>query len=92
MSKVGQIERATQNRIVQLFKEQLQYEYLGNWEEREGNSNIEEAKLRKFLQTKYSDELITKAIFALKKEANINTNDDLYTANKEVYSMLRYGT
>ncbi|HLP37045.1 type I restriction endonuclease subunit R [Lacibacter sp.] len=92
MSKVGQIERATQNRIIQLFREQLQYEYLGNWEEREGNSNIEEAELRKFLQGKYSDELITKAIFALKKEANINSNDDLYTANKEVYSMLRYGT
>jgi type I restriction enzyme R subunit len=92
MSKVGQKERATQNRIVQLFQEQLQYDYLGNWEEREGNSNIEEAELRKFLQSKYSDELITKAIFALKKEANINSNDDLYTANKEVYSMLRYGT
>lgn len=92
MSKVGQIERATQNRIVQLFQEQLQYEYLGNWEEREGNSNIEESELRNFLQTKYSDELITKAIFALKKEANINSNDDLYTSNKEVYSMLRYGT
>lgn len=92
MSKVGQIERETQNRIIQLFQEQLQYDYLGNWEEREGNSNIEEAELRKFLQTKYSDELIAKAIFALKKEANINTNDDLYTANKEVYSMLRYGT
>lgn len=92
MSKVGLIERATQNRIVHLFQEQLQYEYLGNWEERDVNSNIEEAELRKFLQTKYSDELINKAIFALKKEANINTNDDLYTANKEVYSMLRYGT
>lgn len=92
MNKVGQIERATQNRIVQLFQEQLKYDYLGNWEEREGNSNIEEAELRKFLQNKYSEELITKAIFALQKEANINTNDDLYTANKEVYSMLRYGT
>jgi len=32
MSKVGQIERATQNRIVQLFQEQLQYRYLGNLE------------------------------------------------------------
>lgn len=94
MSKVGQIERATQNRIVQLFQEQLQYEYLGNWEEREGNSNIEEAELKKYLKSiaKYSDELISKAIFALKKEANINTNDDLYNANKELYSMLRYGT
>jgi len=35
MSKVGQIERATQNRIVQLFQEQLQYNYLGNLEEKE---------------------------------------------------------
>lgn len=92
MTKVGQIERATQNRIVKLFQEQLHYKYLSNWEERDGNSNIEEAELRKFLQTKYSAELITKAIFALKKEASINSNDDLYTANKEVYSMLRYGT
>jgi type I restriction enzyme, R subunit len=92
MSKVGQIERATQNRIVQLFQQQLGYVYLGNWEEREGNANIEEAELLRFLQGKYSDELIAKAVFTLKKEANINTNDDLYTANKEVYSMLRYGT
>ena len=94
MSKVGQIERATQNRIVQLFQKQLHYNYLGNWEEREGNSNMEETELKKYLKGtgKYSDELISKAIFALKKEANINTNDDLYTANKEVYSMLRYGT
>ena len=44
MSKVGQIERATQNRIVQLFQEQLHYDYLGNWEERENNSNIEESE------------------------------------------------
>jgi len=94
MSKVGQIERATQNRIVQLFQEQLHYDYLGYWEDRENNSNIEESELRKYLKGtgKYSEELITKAIFSLKKEANINTNEDLFTANKKVYSMLRYGT
>ncbi len=94
MTKVGQSERITQNRIVQLFKDQLHYDYLGNWEERDNNSNIEEAELRTYLQNtkKYSKELITKAIFVLKKEAAINTNDELYTANKEVYSMLRYGT
>ena len=92
MSNVGQKERTTQNRIVQLFQQQLHYGYLGNWEDREGNSNIEERELRKYLQSKYSDGLITKAIFALKKEANINTNEDLYNPNKEVYSMLRYGT
>ncbi|MBC7525375.1 MAG: type I restriction endonuclease subunit R [Flavobacterium sp.] len=94
MSKVGQIERATQNRIVKWFQETLKYDYLGNWEERDGNSNIEEEELRKYLQgtKKYSMELINKAIFALKKEATINSNDDLFTANKEVYSLLRYGT
>ena len=51
MSKVGQIERATQNRIVQLFQEQLHYDYLGNWEDRDNNSNIEEAELHKYLKS-----------------------------------------
>lgn len=92
MSNVGEIERATQNRVVKLFQEQLGYTYLGNWEDRAGNGNIEEAELRKFLDGKYSKELINKGVFALKKESNINSNDDLYTINKEVYSMLRYGT
>ena len=34
MSKVGQIERATQNRIVQLFQKQLQYRYLVIWKKK----------------------------------------------------------
>ena len=78
---------------MQLLQDQQHFAYLGNWEEREGNSNIEE-ELRKYLSGTglYSDELIDKAIFALKKEATINSNDKLYSANKEVYSMLRYGT
>ena len=42
MSNIAQIERHTQNRIVKLFTEQLGYVYLGNWEERANNSNIEE--------------------------------------------------
>lgn len=94
MSKNAHIERATQDRIVKLFQQSLGYEYLGNWEERANNSNIDEAELKKYLVStdKYSEELINKAILALKKEASISTNDDLYTANKEVYSMLRYGT
>ena len=39
MSKVGQIERATQNRIAQLFQQQLKYRYLGNLEKEEENSD-----------------------------------------------------
>ena len=41
MAKVGQPERETQNRIVKLFREKLKYEYYGNWEKRDDNSNIE---------------------------------------------------
>lgn len=40
MSKVGKIGHATQNSIVQLFQEQLKFDYLGNWEELEGSSMI----------------------------------------------------
>jgi type I restriction enzyme R subunit len=40
MSSIGQIERFTQNRIVQLFRHEPGYNYLGNWEDRLTNSNI----------------------------------------------------
>ena len=43
--KVGQIERKTQDRIVKFFQNELDYEYLGNWEDREENSNIEKEYL-----------------------------------------------
>jgi len=88
---VGQIERKTQDRIVELFKNQLKYDYLGNWEEREGNSNIEEEYLRSFLErTGYNKRLIDRAIAELKRTAG-KQNVSLYDLNKEVYSLLRYG-
>lgn len=91
MNNVGQIERITQNRIVKLFQEELDYSYLGNWEERENNSNIEEALLTGYLQRKgYNSAQITKAIYELKSKAN-NFSDSLYTTNKNVYALLRYG-
>jgi type I restriction enzyme R subunit len=92
MSKVGQIERATQNRIVQLFQEQLHYRYLGNLEKEEENSNVDEALLTAYLAKKgHGASLISKALFEFKKIVTINTNDDLYQANKNVYAALRYG-
>ena len=86
-------ERTTQNRILQLLTTQLGYHYAGNWEEREANSNIEEDLLRGYLTSthQYSTFVINKAIFELKKAANLSSNDDLYPTNKEVYSLLRYG-
>ena len=46
MSSVGQIEKKTQARVVRLFCDTLGYDYLGNWIDREGNSNIETKLLR----------------------------------------------
>lgn len=92
MSDVGQPERIVQNRVVGLFRKTLNYNYLGNWIDRENNSNIEEKILRSFLKEKqeYEDGLISKAIKQLKDAAE-NRTRTLYDNNKEVYSLLRYG-
>lgn len=88
---VGQIERKTQDRIVKLFKDQLKYDYLGNWEECEDNSNIEIDYLRTFLdRAGYGERLIDRAIAELKRTAE-KQNVSLYDLNKEVYGLLRYG-
>lgn len=88
---VGQIERATQNRIVALFRNQLKYEYLGNWEDRLDNSNIEEREVRRYLSSRgYSDILIARALDKLRAAAN-NYSESLYTNNQNVYKLLRYG-
>jgi type I restriction enzyme R subunit len=89
--KIGQIERITQQRIIKLFRENLGYEYLGNWQDRLNNRNIEEEYLAKFLTKKgYSQILITRAIERLKTTAN-NPNESPYNNNKNTYSLLRYG-
>lgn len=91
--EIAQIERKTQDRVIDLFthKNKLGYTYLGNWEERQSNSNIEEELLIKFLKKQgYSDNPIKKALFELQKVASTQ-NRSLYDVNKEVYSMLRYG-
>jgi type I restriction enzyme R subunit len=92
MNKVGDIEKATQKRVIKLFDKQLGYTYLGNWEDRAGNSNIEEAIVWKYLthSRKYNDTLISKALYELGKASN-NLSDGLYAANKKVYEFLRYG-
>lgn len=91
IQKVGQLERKTQNRVVALFRDRLKYEYLGNWEEREGNSNVEEELLRAFLdRSGKSEKLINRAVTELKKVTS-KQNTGLYDLNSEVYGLLRYG-
>jgi type I restriction enzyme R subunit len=89
--EVGQIERKTQARVVKLFRDTLGYTYMGNWEDRPDNSNIEEDLLTNYLTRKgYSPTHITKALYELQVTAN-NYNESLYTYNKNVYKLLRYG-
>ena len=91
MSNVNELEIVTQDRIVhKIFEEKLKYTYLGNFKDRENNSNIEEELLLKFLVKKYPKEIAEKAILELKKVAH-NETRTLYEVNKEVYNMLKYG-
>lgn len=92
MGDVGQVERATQNRIVKLFREQLGYRYLGNWIDRPDNSNIEKDILGDWLRGRgVSDVLITRVFRELQNAAALGDGRHLYDANKDVYRLLRYG-
>ena len=37
MSRVGQPERATQDRVIALLRDELGWRYLGDWSDRSGN-------------------------------------------------------
>jgi len=92
MSTIGQKERATQNRIVKLFQNQLDYDYYGDWQDRADNSNIEEKHLRAWLGRQGVDEVMANnAIRKFKQAATMGDGKKLYYANKSVYSDLRYG-
>src|ERR1035441_2632074 len=87
----AQPERATQNRVIALFRDELHYRYLGDWTHREGNSNIEEGIVTAYLsKAGYNPAQISKAIYDLRTEANHHSRG-LYGNNKAVYSLLRYG-
>ncbi len=92
MSTVGEKERKTQERVIKFFRETLRYNYLGFWKHREGNSNIEEEVLRLWLKKQGHDEkIIDKVIHELGKARALGGSKTLYDANREVYSLLRYG-
>jgi len=92
MSTVGQRERITQNRIVQFFQQELDYRYLGDWQDRPNNKNIEVDILTAWLKKRgVSDTLIARVIRQLDTAAALGEGKKLYYANKEVYQLLRYG-
>ncbi len=92
MSTVGQREILTQKRVVAFFRDVLDYTYLGYWKEREGNSNVEKELLSNWLtQQGHNDRIIQKVLFNLDKTVALGGSKSLYDANRELYSLLRYG-
>lgn len=90
MSAIGQPERSTQNRVVALLRDELQYRHLGDWSDRQ-NSNIEEELLGDWLRgSGYSPAKIARAHDLLQQEA-AHAGCSLYDNNRKVYELLRYG-
>lgn len=91
-SHIGEPERPVQNRLLALFKEKLKYEYLGNYEYRTCNRNIESKLLFDYLMStkKWSGDEAKRAIAILEKEAYC-TPQNMQEKNEKVYSLLRYG-
>jgi type I restriction enzyme R subunit len=92
MSTVGVNEARTQKRVVDFFRDALGYSYLGYWKDRDGNSNVEEKPLTEWLKRQgHNDKIIIKVLHELHKAAHLAGSKTLYDANREVYSLLRYG-
>lgn len=89
---IGESERITQNKVIAFFKDRsiLDYTYLGNLQYK-ANTNIREDLLRAYLQScGYSQILIDGAVAQLVKAAGDMTRG-IYDANKNVYSLMKYG-
>jgi len=88
-------ERKTQNRVVTLFtgKGGLGYDYLGEWNQREGNRCIEADLLRANLKKRgYSEAHISTALQRLlAAAAAATTGTTLYQASLRTYKLLYYG-
>lgn len=91
MNNVSKPERATQERVIELFTQKLGYRYLGDWSDRESNDCIEEGLLTAHLAGQdYSPAHISAALYKLRSEALMHGRT-LYSANQAVYQLLRYG-
>ncbi len=92
MSTVGQREIHTQQRVVAFVQDALGYQYLGNWQDRVGNKNIEQALLGDWLKRRgHSAAVVTKVLDRLGKAVALSGSKTLYDANRETYGLLRYG-
>ncbi|MBX3627379.1 MAG: HsdR family type I site-specific deoxyribonuclease [Rhizobacter sp.] len=91
MSSVSKPERATQDRVAALLRDELGYRALGDWTDRSGNSHIEEALLTQHLTGRgYSAAQMAMALHKLRTEAR-HPSRLLYANNQAVHGLLRYG-
>ena len=87
---IGQVERQTQQRVIQLFQETLGYRYLGHRRGRPDNRNVETELLEAFLKEQgHSAALIQRTLHLLNRAANDQTQG-LCACNKAVHGPLRY--
>jgi type I restriction enzyme R subunit len=90
IGNLGKTERVTQRRVIALFRDELGYDFHGDWSDR-ANNHVEEALLAAWLQRRgTSAEAIARALQMLRTEAS-NHGRDLYSNNKAVHGLLRYG-
>ena len=92
MVGIGELERKTQNRVVQLFQKGLGYDYLGDWHDRAGNSHVERGLLTTWLTAQgHSATVIARVLREIDIACAIGGGKNLYDANKALYFLLRYG-
>jgi type I restriction enzyme R subunit len=91
MSTVGQREIETQRRVIDLFQKELGYAFLGSFKDA-GHGNVEELFLKRWLREQgHAEGVITKALHELDQAKSLGGSRHLYSANHDVYSLLRYG-
>lgn len=92
MPKINEAEKRTQERVLSLFQSKtgLDYAFYGNLRDN-SNTNIITDRLTAWLVKRgYSQTLAEKAVFELIKAAG-NLQQGLFKANRDVYSLLKYG-
>jgi type I restriction enzyme R subunit len=91
MDDISKPERATQQREIALIRDELGYDYLGDWSDRENNRQIEDGLLTDWLIGRgCSPAQVGTALHRLHTEAD-NSSRTLYENNQAVYQLLRYG-
>ncbi|MDR2734050.1 MAG: HsdR family type I site-specific deoxyribonuclease [Spirochaetota bacterium] len=90
MAKINESEREVQNRVARFFQDDMGYAYYGNLSAHI-NANIIPEKLQAFLKKRGCSEILAGNATAALMGAAGNMRESLYAANKNVYSLMKYG-